>query len=201
MRETVSSGLASGQMLPTMDARLVLFGLGTLTLACVSRASLLKPRSHGFSRFFAWEVMLALTLLNAPGWFRAPFALHQLISWVLLCASLVPLVLGVTTLRRLGKPDSTIRDAPQLMAFERTTQLVSDGIYRYIRHPLYSSLLVLTWGIFFKVPSVPGGTLAIAATSLLMLTAKRDEVECLEVFGKGYREYMGRTHMFIPYVF
>jgi protein-S-isoprenylcysteine O-methyltransferase Ste14 len=188
-------------MLPTMDARLVLFGLGTLTLACVSRASLLKPRSHGFSRFFAWEVMLALTLLNAPGWFRAPFALHQLISWVLLCASLVPLVLGVTTLRRLGKPDSTIRDAPQLMAFERTTQLVSDGIYRYIRHPLYSSLLVLTWGIFFKVPSVPGGTLAIAATSLLMLTAKRDEVECLEVFGKGYREYMGRTHMFIPYVF
>jgi protein-S-isoprenylcysteine O-methyltransferase Ste14 len=49
-------------------------------------------------------------------------------------------------------------------AIEKTTILVTTGAYRYIRHPLYSSLLFLAWGIFFKAPSWPGGLLALAAT-------------------------------------
>jgi protein-S-isoprenylcysteine O-methyltransferase Ste14 len=172
----------------------------TLLLAYISRESLPRPRSHGFYRFFAWEAMLALTLINAPTWFQNAFAWHQLISWMLLIVSLVPLTLGLYALRSGGHADLQRRPEPQLLGFERTTELVSNGVYEHIRHPLYSSLLLLNWGVFFKDPSISGGILAAMATIFLLLTAKMDEAECLQTFGERYASYMQHTRMFIPYV-
>ena len=179
----------------------LLFTLGTLILAFISRASLNQPRSHGFYRFFAWEAILALFLLNMDFWFRDPFAWYQLIAWMLLIASLVPLAFGVHSLRSGGKPANRRKGDPSLLAFEKTTQLVTTGIYRYIRHPLYSSLFLLAWGIFFKLPSLIGGILVVIATVFLFLTAKADEAECTKFFGHEYREYIKKTKMFIPFLF
>jgi hypothetical protein len=50
------------------------FILGSAVIIYVSRASLLAPRSHGFCRFFAWETILALTVLNLDHWFTHAFA-------------------------------------------------------------------------------------------------------------------------------
>ena len=49
-------------------------------LAYLSRASLRVPGSHGFYRFFAWECILALFLLNVKVWFQKPFSWYQLLS-------------------------------------------------------------------------------------------------------------------------
>jgi protein-S-isoprenylcysteine O-methyltransferase Ste14 len=88
-----------------------------------------------------------------------------------------------------------------LYAFEKTTALVTTGIYAYIRHPLYSSLLLLTWGIFFKVLSFPGTALTLVATTFLIATAQIDEQECIRFFGNEYQEYMQKTKRFIPFLF
>jgi protein-S-isoprenylcysteine O-methyltransferase Ste14 len=181
------------------DIRVAVFVLATLLLLYVSRGSLFRPRSHGFFRFFAWEAILALALVNVPVWFRRWLSWNQIISWILLFLSLIPLTLGVHGLRRGGRADPNARGDSDLLALERTTKLVSVGIFRYIRHPMYCSLLLLTWGLFFKDPSVVGGSLAFAATLGLLLTAKADEAECLRAFGNDYRNYMQRTRMFIPY--
>jgi protein-S-isoprenylcysteine O-methyltransferase Ste14 len=124
-----------------------------------------------------------------------------LISWLLLMLCLVPLILGVHTLRSRGQPVAQREAEPQLLAFEKTSSLVTSGIYHYIRHPLYSSLLLLTWGIFFKALMWPGLFLAIAATLLLFATAKADEAECLRFFGTPYQEYMKQSKRFVPFVF
>ena len=87
------------------------------------------------------------------------------------------------------------------MAFEKTSALVTSGIYHYIRHPLYCSLLLLTWGIFFKAPTWPGALLAVTATLFLIATAKADEAECILFFGPSYQDYMKQTKMFVPFVF
>ena len=79
--------------------------------------------------------------------------------------------------------------------------LVTDGIYHYIRHPLYSSLFFLTWGIFFKALTWPGLLLALAATLLLVATARADEAECLIFFGEPYQDYMKRSKRFVPFLF
>jgi len=177
------------------------FILGSGLLIYISRASLRAPRSHGFHRFFAWECILCLFLLNFEYWFFKPFAWNQLIAWLSLMLSLVPLAFGIHSLRTRGKPSGQRAGDPSLLEFEKTTALVTSGIYKYIRHPLYSSLFWLTWGIYFKLPSVPGLVISITAVFFLIMTARADEAECVQFFGGKYREYMQRTKMFIPYVF
>ena len=174
--------------------------LGTGILISVSRASLAQPGSHGFYRFLAWEAILGLALLNLDGWFRDPFSWHQLVSWPLLVVSAMLVIAGVRLLKERGEPDVGRDDVP-LVAFEKTTTLVTTGLYRYIRHPLYSSLLFLAWGIFFKAPSWPGGLLVLAATLLLAATARVEEAENVRYFGQAYEEYKKQTKMFVPFLF
>jgi protein-S-isoprenylcysteine O-methyltransferase Ste14 len=176
------------------------FLAATAGLAYVSRASLLAPRTHGFTRFFAWETIVILFLLNVDSWFRDPFSWHQIISWCLLILSLALVLPGVHLLRRVGKPDKQ-RDGASLVGIEKTTALVTVGVYRYIRHPLYSSLLCLAWGVFFKDPSWLGGLLAAVSTLFLAATARLEEVENLRFFGPAYEAYRKQTRMFIPFLF
>jgi protein-S-isoprenylcysteine O-methyltransferase Ste14 len=179
----------------------IAFILLTLILVYISRISLRSPQSHGFFRFFAWECILGLFLLNVRFWLIQPFAWNQLVAWTLLFASLIPLGFGVHFLRTQGKPIEKREGDSSLLAFEKTTNLVTSGIYKYIRHPLYCSLLLLTWGIFFKHPILTAATLAITATVFLVFTAKADESECTRFFGTQYQDYMKRSKMFIPYIF
>ena len=179
---------------------ILIFLIGSAGLIYVSRSSLRAPRSHGFYRFFAWELILALFLLNVRRWFLQPLAPHQIVSWLLLIISLYLVIQGVLLLRRMGRPNPERVDG-SLLEMEKTTSLVTSGLYRYIRHPLYSSLLFLAWGIFFKSPSWPGAWLAIAASACLALTAQAEEEENMRYFGQAYREYMQHSKMFIPFLF
>jgi protein-S-isoprenylcysteine O-methyltransferase Ste14 len=94
----------------------------------------------------------------------------------------------------------TQREDPSLYQFEKTSELVTTGIFRYIRHPMYSSLLFLTWAIWLKKPVLPGIIIALASSILLFLTALADEKECKVWFGDTYVEYMRRTKRFIPFL-
>lgn len=186
-------------MIPVF-VKIIIFAAATAGIVYVSRSSITQPRSHGFYRFWAWEVLLVLLLLNVDQWFREPLAVHQMVSWCLLVACIYPVVHGAILLRKMGEQDAQRDDAPML-EFEKTTTLVTEGVYRYIRHPLYSSLFLLGWGIFFKDPSWLGGGLAVAATLFLVATAKIEEGENLRYFGEEYREYMQRTKLFVPFIF
>ncbi len=88
-----------------------------------------------------------------------------------------------------------------MLGIEKTTELVTVGIYRYNRHPIYSSLLFLAWGAFFKHPSLAGLFLVMTATFFLMMTAKMEEAENVRFFGAAYQSYMKKTRMFIPLLF
>jgi protein-S-isoprenylcysteine O-methyltransferase Ste14 len=180
--------------------KIIFFVAASLPLIYVSRASLKKPGSHGFYRFFAWEAILALVMLNLDVWFVDPFSWHQLISWLLLLVSILLLIQGVNLLKEIGQPDSARTD-PSLLNFEKTTRLVTTGIYGYIRHPLYSSLLFLAWGTFFKDINMTGGVLVLISTIFLVATARADEMECIRYFGVEYETYRKRTKMFIPCLF
>jgi protein-S-isoprenylcysteine O-methyltransferase Ste14 len=183
-----------------MTARSLIFIAASAGILYLSWRSLRVPGSHGFYRFFAWETILALLLLNLPVWFSDPVSIHQILSWFFLALSLLLLFPGVLQFLRFGKPTAERQDEA-LMPFEKTSVLITAGIYGYIRHPLYGSLLFLAWGIALKDPGWIAGGLVAAATLLLDRTARADETECLDYFGPAYREYMTRTKMFIPFVY
>lgn len=153
--------------------------------------SLRYKRYHGIARFFSFESVFILVVLNYKVWFYNPFSLFQLLSWGLLILSIYVVLAGYLLLKKEGKPDSN---------FENTSLLVKSGIYGYIRHPLYLSLFLLGTGIMLKNPG--SAQLILGATNLISvyITARIEENEMKVKFGDDYREYMKETRMFIPFI-
>lgn len=172
----------------------ITLAIGTILIIAFSwYFSIREKRYHGIARFFSFESIFILVLLNLKVWFREPFSAFQIISWILLIASIYPGIAGFIFLYKMGKPEEN--------HIERTTVLVKTGIYKYIRHPLYCSLLLLGTGIMFKDP----GRLQLIVGAVNMLgiyfTARLEEKEMTAKFGPQYIEYMYETKMFIPYIF
>ncbi len=170
----------------------IILGVASVAIIWYSWPSLRCPRSHGFPRFFAFMVILGLFLLNMDSWFSSPFSPLQVVSWISLTASLALVVHGFYLLRYVGRPEGNI---------EMTTNIVKIGAYRYIRHPLYTSLLCLAWGIALKDLSPASTVLVLLATAAIFATARFEEAENLRRFGEDYATYMKVTKMFFPYLF
>jgi protein-S-isoprenylcysteine O-methyltransferase Ste14 len=177
----------------------VSFIAGTVFLAYISRASLRIARSHGYFRFIAWELMLMLFVQNLDGWYGAPRTLDQIVCGILMGISLLLFIASYESLRQFGKQDHTRNDAP-LLHFEKTTVLITHGIYRFIRHPMYSSLIFLDWGLFFKRMSWLSGGIALLACIFLVIATLAEESENIRYFGANYREYMKRTVRYVPFL-
>ncbi len=107
---------------------------------------------------------------------------------VLEIAGIVVLGVGLLNLGRSATPLPTPVQGGELR---------STGLYRYVRHPIYASVMALAVG-----SAIPSGSLAIA-TATLALVARlaikaRWEVRRLEVRYPGYAAYATRTARFIP---
>jgi len=178
----------------------VAVALGTGLVLALSWRSLARPGVHGFYRFFAFESLLVLIVVNAGAWFVEPLAARQLVSWCLLAISAFLAVHGYRLLRVVGRPVRSEEGGTNL-SFENTSVLVTAGAYRWIRHPMYASLLLLGCGAALKRLSAPSLALAACAALFLYATAKVEERENLERFGAAYREYAERNRMFVPYLF
>jgi len=174
--------------------------MATIGIVWISRSSLRNIQSHGFYRFFAWEIILILFLMNVKYWFVNPFCFRQIISWSFLTVSSVLIYKGVQLFIKKGKLNQEREDST-ILGIEKTTELVTTGVFLYIRHPFYSSLLFLTWGILLKNVSWIEILLAVITTIFLITSAKKEEVENIQYFGSSYKEYMKRTKMLIPYIF
>ena len=153
--------------------------------------TILRSHRYRFYRFFAFESLLILVILNSDAWFHDPFSLVQVISWFFLFCSLILAIHGFWLLRVAGSPNRDIED---------TTELVTTGAYRYIRHPLYGSLFLGGIGAFLKAPGIYGLLLLLLLFIFSYLTARVEEQDNLQKFGSEYRAYMEKTKMFIPFL-
>jgi len=172
--------------------KILILTAGTIFIILFSWFLSIKyKRYHGIARFFAFESVFILVLLNYKVWVVNPFSPAQLVSWILLCLSVWVVVTGFILLKRKGKPDSN---------FENTSLLVKSGIYGHIRHPLYLSIFLLGTGIVLKDPApmqILVGTINLIA---VYITARIEENEMISKFGDEYRGYMEETKMFIPFI-
>ncbi len=172
----------------------------SLTLILLSRRSLRNLRCHGFYRFFAFEGILALLIINSPYWIADEYSLAGLLSVLLLFLSLLFVFLGFYLLKSEGgRRDDAINT--ENFEFENTSVLITKGVYHYIRHPMYSSLLLLAWGALLKNITFTGLVLALAVSVFLILTAKFEEHENIAFFGVDYQDYMLKSKRFLPFIY
>jgi|SRR5690606_9310820 len=182
--------------MPASDA---VFLTTALTLLGLSWRSLRHPRTHGFYRLFGFLAITAMGWLSYPAWGQPLARPWSLASSVLMLLSLYLVLHGLYLLVRRG--GRRVReDQPANFAFENTARLVEEGLYRYIRHPMYASLLLLLWGFYLKVPGLFSSLLVVLGSLALVKAARVEEWENLRTFGRAYRDYIRRTWMFIPYL-
>jgi protein-S-isoprenylcysteine O-methyltransferase Ste14 len=77
-------------------------------------------------------------------------------------------------------------------------KIISTGIYRRVRHPMYSGDIILAWGFFLAFPylSVLIGVLWL--TVILLFWARLEEKAMTKKFGQTYLKYKSETPMLIP---
>ncbi len=78
-------------------------------------------------------------------------------------------------------------------------ELVTKGIYRKLRHPMYAALLLYSLGQILVVPNwIAGPSYGVAMALLFAFRLGPEERMMLEEFGKDYEEYRGRSKRLVP---
>ena len=77
-------------------------------------------------------------------------------------------------------------------------KLVTHGIYRWVRHPLYSVGTLPFLSFATMIDSWFIAAMAILAFILLAIRLPNEEAHLIEKFGDEYREYMKNTGAFLP---
>ncbi|TAN44851.1 MAG: isoprenylcysteine carboxylmethyltransferase family protein [Candidatus Methanoperedens sp.] len=133
--------------------------------------------------FFVWLTSKSLTPLvyNVPGW----------LSPLLLI--LRPFAVGLFAYAALQKD---LLEFAGLRQGKSESKLITDGVYRIVRHPLYLAGIIL---IFTKPEMTLLDLTAAALVSIYFITgAYIEERRLVSTFGDRYRKYQQEVSMFIP---
>lgn len=172
----------------------------SILLALFSRNSLSNPQCHGFYRFFVFISIAGLLVVNSSHWLAEILSPLQLLSNLLLLLSILFVSWGLYLLKEKGgHRDGSIN--AENFDFENTGELITSGIYQYIRHPMYSSLLLLTWGALLKNIDPLTLGLTVFSTVSLALAIKAEERENQAFFGEAYQRYMQYSKKVIPFIY
>ncbi|WP_375165915.1 protein-S-isoprenylcysteine O-methyltransferase [Chelativorans sp.] len=80
--------------------------------------------------------------------------------------------------------------------------LISTGPYALVRHPMYTSFLLMAVGQFLLLSNWIVGLVGLLGfATLFFLRVDKEEHMMLESFGPQYRDYMERTKRIIPYLY
>lgn len=84
----------------------------------------------------------------------------------------------------------------QILEGEKPSQLITNGFYRWVRHPLYLFGLLILW----LTPMMTLNMLVayLSLTAYLLIGAVFEERKLSREFGAAYADYKSRTPMIIP---
>lgn len=81
-------------------------------------------------------------------------------------------------------------------------QLITEGIFKYIRHPHYTSLLIIGFGLAFFFNSIAALLIAIIAIPIMIISIIDEEKLLIKQYGEEYIVFMKKTPWkIIPYIF
>jgi protein-S-isoprenylcysteine O-methyltransferase Ste14 len=84
----------------------------------------------------------------------------------------------------------------QLSDEQKPAKLTTNGLYRFVRHPLYTGILSFIW----LTPTMTQNSLTVylGATIYILIGAYFEEKKLVGEFGDAYTDYKRRTPMLIP---
>ena len=77
-------------------------------------------------------------------------------------------------------------------------ELVTGGVYAWVRHPQYAGLFLVTVGMLVQWPTIITAAAWPVLLAVYYRLARREEREAEERFGEPYRAYRAQVPMFVP---
>jgi protein-S-isoprenylcysteine O-methyltransferase Ste14 len=114
------------------------------------------------------------------------------LRWLAVAVGLGCLGLSIHCWRRMG------RNWRMAVAPDQQTELVTTGLYRLVRHPIYALSILLMVCTWLVVPTLPVALMAVVHISLMLAKARNEESFMVGRHGAAYRSYMQRTGRFVP---
>lgn len=125
----------------------------------------------------------------------AAYEFRPWMGWIGFVLEVCFLALFVASHRQLGRNWSVtleIRDSHKL---------VSSGLYRYVRHPMYASFWLWAIAQAFLIPNWIAGLSGVLGVSILYFArVGAEERLMLDAFGEEYRSYAAQTGRLFPRV-
>jgi protein-S-isoprenylcysteine O-methyltransferase Ste14 len=126
----------------------------------------------------------------------ADYAFRPVQAWLGLLVAIVSLAIFQLTHRALGRNWSVSLDV------RVDHQLITDGIYQKVRHPMYSAFWLWAFAQALLLPNWVAGLSGIVGFGILFFgRVSREERIMLDTFGDQYREYMVRTYRVLPKIY
>jgi protein-S-isoprenylcysteine O-methyltransferase Ste14 len=132
-----------------------------------------------------WAIGYALAAMAPSSQLYTSSLFSSVLAWLLMISGGVTIIIGLWSLRGRAAAPST------------HDTLVSHGLYAYIRHPLYSGMLLELTGLFSWVPTMPMLLACLLGVLWVLLQARLEELDLLQRL-PSYREYMQRVPCFVP---
>jgi protein-S-isoprenylcysteine O-methyltransferase Ste14 len=153
--------------------RLILMGLSGLGTNLVALLWVINPE---------W---LTWSNLNMPLWLR----------WVGVAVGVLTVLMSFFVHRTLGRNFTPTLETPE------ENQLVTDGVYALIRHPMYTTFFMLFLSSFLITTNWLIALFGTIYWFLILNRVKTEEAMMLDTFGDQYQEYMHQSGRFIPSLF
>ena len=176
--------------------------IGFWLIRAFSNKRTVERESMGNRMQYAVLFWAGILLLNGKG----SFPQHDLMSLVILPHSegvdLVGLIITVMGLGLAIWARTTLgTNWSGTVTFKEGHELIERGPYAYVRHPIYTALLLMFLGTALAVGTL-GGLVGLGCFFLSFWIKYRQEEALMTThFGERYRDYMRRVKALIPMVF
>ena len=124
---------------------------------------------------------------------RTLFIPPPALGWVAATLTALGTIFGIWARVHLGRNWSS---AP---AVKEGHELVTSGPYAYVRHPIYTGIILAAFGFALTGALFGVGVLVIACVMFLRRIGKEERI-MLELFPDAYPAYQARTKRLIPFV-
>jgi protein-S-isoprenylcysteine O-methyltransferase Ste14 len=117
---------------------------------------------------------------------------YAVLRWVAALAAVIALAATVRCWLRMGS------DWRMDVGLERKTDLITDGLFARVRHPIYAFSILLMLCSVAIVPTTPMMLIAGAHILLMNFKARNEERHLSVVHGDVYARYLQKTGRFFP---